>query len=206
MRHILCLSLLSSLFITSLQAQQPADPAAARLRESLKNTMLQLRTAQTDLATVQAEKDALAAEKQTLTDQVAALTKQAIADKDATDKSIADLQAKVAAQEAEITAQKAAIEKWKIALQTMTATAQGKEAERAQLAARVIVLDRQVADQRTKNAEMYKIGKEVLARYEKFGLGDALTAREPFVGLTRVKFENLIQDYGDKLQDQRITP
>ena len=35
----------------------------------------------------------------------------------------------------------------------------------------VIVLDRQVADQRSRNAALYKTGTEVLSRYEKFGLG-----------------------------------
>jgi hypothetical protein len=45
-----------------------------------------------------------------------------------------------------------------------------------------------------------------LDRYEKFGLGDALTAREPFVGLTKVKFQNLVQDYQDKLSDQKVKP
>ncbi len=189
-----------------LQAQQQADPAITRLRETLKNTMLQLRTAQTDLATAQSDKTTLEAEKQTLTDQVAALTKQAIADKDQNDKTAADFTAKVTAQEAQIAAQKEAIAKWKIALEKMTATAQTTEAARAKAVARGIVLDREVADQRRKNAEMYKIGMQVLTRYEKFGLGDALTAREPFVGLTRVKFENLVQDYSDKLQDQRIKP
>jgi hypothetical protein len=63
-----------------------------------------------------------------------------------------------------------------------------------------------VADQRTKNAQMYQIGLEVLSRYERFGLGDALTVREPFIGVTRVKFENLIQDYSDKLADAKIKP
>ncbi len=188
------------------RAQQQPDPAVVRLRDTLKSTMLQLRTAQSDNITLQSAKDALETEKKTLGDQVAALTKQAIEDKDASDKKIGDLQTKLTSAESEIAAQKAAIEKWKVALQNMTNTAQTKEAERAKLAAQVIVLDRQVADQKAKNAEMFKIGNEVLTRYEKFGLGDALTAREPFVGLTRVKFENLIQDYSDKIQDQRIKP
>ena len=51
---------------------------------------------------------------------------------------------------------------------------------------------------------MYKIGSEVLQRFENFGLGTALTAREPFVGTTRVKLQNLFQDYADKLADARI--
>jgi hypothetical protein len=48
------------------------------------------------------------------------------------------------------------------------------------------------------------LGKEILERYEKFGLGTALTAREPFVGTTRVRLQNLVQEYSDKLSEQRI--
>ena len=206
MRYFLFSILLSGFAFSSLHAQQQADPAVTRLPETLKNTMLQLRSSQNDLATAQAAQAVLEGEKTTLTEQVAALTKQAIADKDSNDKTIGSLQTKVAGHEAEIAAQKAAIEKWKVALQNMTSTAETKESERSKSSARVIVLDRQVADQRRKNTEMYQIGTEILTRYEKFGLGDALTAREPFVGLTRVKFENLVQDYSDKIEDQRIKP
>ena len=69
-----------------------------------------------------------------------------------------------------------------------------------------IVLERKVADQQVKNAEMFKISNEILTRYEKFGLGTAIAAREPFVGLTRIKLKNQIQDLGDKLADQKIKP
>jgi hypothetical protein len=96
------------------------------------------------------------------------------------------------------------LEKWKKAQAEAADLARKKEGERAALAQQKIVLDRIVADQRTKNAAMYKIGKEILARYEGFGLGTALTAREPFIGTMRVKLENLVQDYGDKLADERI--
>lgn len=51
---------------------------------------------------------------------------------------------------------------------------------------------------------MYQVGVEILNRYENFGLGDALLAREPFVGTTRVKFQNLIQQDQDQLTDSRI--
>jgi hypothetical protein len=53
---------------------------------------------------------------------------------------------------------------------------------------------------------MFKVGSEILTRFEKFGLGTAITAREPFIGLTRVKLQNLMQDYADKLADQKIKP
>ena len=59
-------------------------------------------------------------------------------------------------------------------------------------------------DQRVRNITMYEVGLEIIDRYEKFGLGDAILAREPFVGTTRVKFQNLIQNDQDKLADQKI--
>ena len=69
-----------------------------------------------------------------------------------------------------------------------------------------MLLQRRIDDQQMKNAEMYKIAKEILSRYEKFGLGTALTAREPFVGTTKVKLQTLVQDFADKLADQRLKP
>jgi hypothetical protein len=50
---------------------------------------------------------------------------------------------------------------------------------------------------------MYQAGMEILDRYEKFGLGDAILAREPFTAAQRVKFQNLVQDFSDKLTDAR---
>jgi hypothetical protein len=61
-----------------------------------------------------------------------------------------------------------------------------------------------VADQRTRNAAMFQTANEILTRYERFGLGEALAAKEPFVGVTRVKLENQVQDYEDKLAAERI--
>jgi hypothetical protein len=57
-----------------------------------------------------------------------------------------------------------------------------------------------------RNAEMYRLANEVLDRYAQFGLGTAISAREPFVGISKVKFQNLVQDYQNKLTDQTIRP
>ncbi|MBK8092089.1 MAG: hypothetical protein IPK32_08925 [Verrucomicrobiaceae bacterium] len=46
----------------------------------------------------------------------------------------------------------------------------------------------------------------MLSKYQGFSLGTALTAREPFTKNTRVKLENYIQDYGDRLEDNRVQP
>ena len=79
-------------------------------------------------------------------------------------------------------------------LKRVTDIANTKEAQRAKLEDQVNQLNRRVADQQTKNAGMFKIANEILVRYERFGLGDALTAREPFTGITRVKLQSLFED------------
>jgi trehalose/maltose hydrolase-like predicted phosphorylase len=185
-------------------AQQQASPVEQRLREQLKAALLQIRTAESERATLLAAQAELDQKVKTLTEQVAALTKQGAEDKEASDKVVAKLNDELAAKSADITRINELLVKSDTAGKKAAELAKTKEEQRAKLAAQAIELQRTVADQRMKNAKMYEAGIEVLSRYEKFGLGTALTAREPFVGITRVKFENLIQDYGDKLADQRI--
>jgi septal ring factor EnvC (AmiA/AmiB activator) len=197
---ILC-GILLALAAGGLRAAEPAS-IETRMRDAMRNMALQLRNIQAerdDLAAKQAES---AQKQKTLDDQIKALTRHAAGDKAAIDA----LNAKVAERDQRISGMEQDLAKWKAACDKAADLAKSKEAERAKLAERVIVLDRQVADQRTKNAEMFKVGKEILARYEKFGLGTAITAREPFTGAMRVKLENLVQDYSDKLDAQRIKP
>ena len=182
------------------------NPAEVRMREALRNTMLQLRTAQNDNATLQTAKSELDRKNKELDAQLKQLTKNIADDKDASDKKIEALNTKLAAQADEIARLKEALAQSQNKLAETTALAQSKETERAKLAADVIVLNRTTADQKTKNAEMFKLGREILLRYEKFGLGDVIGAKEPFVGTARVKLETYVQDFQDKLTDQKIKP
>ncbi len=187
-----------------LRGADEPSPVEAKLRDALRATMLQLRESQGQLATLQAEtaiKDQQLGELKTQFDK---LTKAAAADQDAAKIKISTLETRVAERESAITQYKEALEKWKKAQAEAAALAASTEAKRAALAAKAISLQRTVEDQQAKNRKMYEIGTEILERYEKFGLGDALLAREPFVGITRVKFENLIQDYSDALTDTKI--
>lgn len=206
MRPRSLLILLSTALAPALPAAEQPSPVEQKMREQLRATMLQLRTAETEKANLQATQADLEQKNQTLTQQIEALTKQLAEDKTKADKTVAELTDKAAKQEGDIVQYREAIEKWKASHLKITGIAQAKEAERRKLETKSIVLERQVADQQRRNAAMYRLGREVLDRYERFGLGDALAAREPFVGLTRAKFENLVQDYADKLTDQKIKP
>jgi chromosome segregation ATPase len=193
------------LFIAStvtclLLAGNAAAADEARLRETLRTLTLRLRSAETERNNLLSDKAQSEQEKKTLTGKIDALTKQS-----ATDKAQIDtLTSKAGDQEKELIETKEALGKWKAGYEQLTATAQKTEAERAKLASESTVLKHKLEDRERKNAELFKLGNEILTRYEKFGLGDALAAREPFTGIARVKLENLVQDYQDKIADQRV--
>jgi hypothetical protein len=201
-----CLSLLLTLSTLSPWSSARAADANgdARLKDALRKTMLQLRTAEADRAALQASQTELEAKNKAQAIQVETLTKQCAKDKVAADKTIGDLKAKLEAQTIEIAKLNETVNQWRASQKQAADLAASKEAQRAKLAEEGVVLKRQIADQQTKNYEMYKLGMEVVKRYERFGLGEALLAREPFTGNTKVKFQNLIQDYSDKLADQKI--
>lgn len=194
--------------LVSASTIQAADQnsAEAKLRETLKNTMLQMRTIQGERDSLQIAKTQLDQEKASLEQKLTAATKQLVADKDASDKVIQELRDRVSSQSSDLTQLKDSLEKWKASQKEAVALVQKKEGERVALAQKAAELQRKVGDQQTRNVKMHEIATEILSRYEKFGLGTALTAREPFVGTMKVKLQNLVQDYQDALDGQRIKP
>jgi chromosome segregation ATPase len=185
--------------VISVGTVQGADEA--KLRETLRTLTLRLRSAETDRNNLLTEKAQLTQDNKALTEKVDALTKQAAADKE----TIATLTSKSTNQEAALTEAKETLEKWKKAYEQVAAVAQKEKASHDMLADEVVLLQRKVSDRESKNRELFKLANEILTRYEKFSLGEALAAREPFTGLTRVKLENLVQDYQDKLSQQQLT-
>ncbi|MCY1561968.1 hypothetical protein D9M68_992960 [compost metagenome] len=48
------------------------------------------------------------------------------------------------------------------------------------------------------------MGQEVLRAYETVDLGSVLASRQPFAAQSRVKFEQIAQQYGDKLYEGKF--
>ena len=211
MKQLLSLLVLGAI-LTSLAGAAEAPDPSQKLREQLRSVILQLRSAQTESANAQAAQAAaeqknteLTAKTTDLEKRNAALIKQANSDKTASDKAISSLTAKLADRDKHIVEFTEALAKWKTGYQQATEVARAKEDERAKLAAEVLVLKRTVADREAKNIALFNLAIEVLDRFEKYALGKALAAREPFIGTTRVKVENLVQGYKDKILDNRIS-
>lgn len=193
-----------------LHAAPEVDPAA-KMREQLKAVMLQLRASQAETVNAQTAAAAADVKAKELEAQVAKLTKQnetlvnqANKDKASAEQDIAKLNEKIADREKRIVEYNEALAKWKDGYQKAAAVARTKEDERATLASEAIVLKRTVADRESKNIALFNTSMEILDRFEKYALGKALSAREPFIGTSRVKVENLVQGYKDKIIDNRV--
>lgn len=185
-------------FISLIGPMHAADQDA-RVQQAMRNMTTRLRAAETERDSLQAAKAQSDQEKKVLTEKFDALSKQATADS----KALAASETKLAERETESAQLQDSLQKLQLSQTHAVEIAQRTESERAKLAGQVIELQRKLADRETKNLILFKLANEILTRYERFGLGDALAAKEPFTGIARVKLENLVQDYQDKLADQR---
>jgi hypothetical protein len=203
-RNVISFLMVGALWLSSahpMPAAEPAQTVEAKLRDKLRATMLQLRAAETDRAVLQAAQAQSADEKKILIEKIDLISKESAGFK-LTAKAVEGLKATVSHQEQELAQLKNDRESCRVAAEA----ARKKEADRAKVVEEVVTeLQRLVADRQAKNLALYKLANEILQRYEKFGLGDALSAREPFTGITRVKLQNLVQDYQDKLLNERLT-
>jgi chromosome segregation ATPase len=55
-----------------------------------------------------------------------------------------------------------------------------------------------------KNAALYQLGTDLLQRYRNKSVMDALKQAEPFTQLEKVRMENLLQEYSEKLDARKI--
>ena len=195
-------ALVASLGSVGLAAD--VSPNEARLRESVKGLMVQLRTIQAERDTLDAAKNEHEQKAKELGEKLAALTKASDTEREGFERTVSGLRGKVAELEKENGGLKADLAQ-AVGVGNQTADRlKKKEADGLKLGERIVDLERKVSEGERKNLELHRLGKEILERYEKFGLGTALTAREPFVGTTRVRLQNLVQEYSDKLSEQRI--
>ncbi len=194
----------SSLAITSLCAKEKANPVEQKMRETIRNTMIQLRDSNAKLAVAQAAQSESEEKIKELQGKLEELTKKSASEKKAATETIEDLKTKLLTSETQSNHLTESLANWKRGYAKLAEYAKATEGKRAEFASKVIMQDRKIADQQVKNAEMYQLGIEVLDRYAQFGLGTAISAREPFVGITKVKFQTLVQDYQNKLTDQTI--
>jgi hypothetical protein len=83
---------------------------------------------------------------------------------------------------------------------------QQMQSERDRKAQEADAAAQSIAACETKNIELVKIGRDVLAAYTKVGVADAMARGEPMIGLKRLSMERIAQDYGDKVYAAKFDP
>jgi hypothetical protein len=193
----------ASLLFVSLIGAGPAwadqSDAETRLRAALKTATGRIRDLEEQNATLSAKQADADREKQAITQKaaeddkaLAELHKQTDADKAALDQA-------AAAQHQ----QQDSIAKWQTSYNEAADKARTRDADAKQLDEVLGRMRPRVQSCEAKNAALYKLGEDVLDLYDKKDFFDMVTG-EPVTKLKRVELENTMQDYEDKMRDNKI--
>jgi chromosome segregation ATPase len=186
-----------------LRAAEPAS-AEGKLRDALRDATLQLRSCETERASLKAANASLTDENKALAQKAEALRKQLIADGDAAEKEKAALKAQTTACEQQTAALKTELDRMRGELDKAGAAVRGKAADIHRLSEQKADIQSSLDDMEGRNIELYTLASEILKRYQEFSFGEALKAKEPFVGKTRTRLETLIQGYESRLIDVKL--
>ncbi|SFY32604.1 hypothetical protein SAMN03097694_0214 [Janthinobacterium lividum] len=203
------LLLLSLLAASTAQAQaQKGQSMEERLRAELRNVTAQLQQTRGELEVLKAKgvpaakaaPVAAAPASDGLKKELARSQSQ-LAQERAQREKMGEQQQRstAAAQEAA-----ASLAQYRQASEQLTATGKRLEAERARLDGEVTAQRGALTRCESKNAQLYAAGQDILQAYEGLGVLDVMKARQPFAAQSRVKLEQIAQQYGDQLYQGRF--
>jgi septal ring factor EnvC (AmiA/AmiB activator) len=138
---------------------------------------------------VQAEMAAAKAKKET-----AAVQAQLVDERNNAANQTAELRAAMTQVEDKAIALGAQVAKWEKDYRALTERARKSEHELAKAKGRIIVLERAVAEQQVRLAEMKNLADEILDRYAAHSLGRTMLSREPFISVNRAALQTIMQD------------
>jgi len=98
----------------------------------------------------------------------------------------------------------ASLAQYRQASEQLAATGKQLAAERARLDGEVATQRGALARCEAKNAQLYATGQEILQAYESLDVLGVMKARQPFAAQSRVKLEQIAQQYGDQLYQGRF--
>jgi len=192
------------------QQRQQNQSMEERLRAQLRTTTTQLQEAQNELAVLKAGKSpaapaaagaaAAGEDVGSLKKELAAAKAQLAAERRSQEKNGESRQQAQAALE-KANAQSA---QYRHAYDELLKLARASEAERQQLSNGSKTQQLAVTQCEAKNAQLYAVGQEILQAYETMDITTIMAARQPFAAQSRVKYEQIAQQYGDKLYEGRF--
>jgi chromosome segregation ATPase len=197
MRHLIVVIFVA--LAVALPAVAHAQSETDRLREALRSATVQLRSLEDQRAALQAKQAVAERDRDRLQKENDAFKAQVKDAEQAYQKAIEDFNQRLGERDA-------TLEKWKGAYEEAANVARTKDAERAKSVSEATALKASNKSCEDKNARLFKASDEMLTHFKSMNLLDALAAREPVFGINRVDLQNLLQDYRDKILDQKVKP
>lgn len=218
--------LLTGILTLSWCTASYADEASeSRMRDMLRQTVLQQRAAQDENTALKIQLEALKAQvsQQSAKPAAPALAKadeklkQRVSQLEQTVDQLNGQLAQVKQQSASLKASADQLpatqqllrqsQAEKSQLETACRTQLSAQQEKsAQMETQLQALSQQLASSEQKNQSLVKISQELVTRYKQKGVFSALRDQEPLTGLSRVKLEALAQEYESKIRDQVQNP
>ncbi|HTJ62402.1 MAG TPA: hypothetical protein VL899_01220 [Alphaproteobacteria bacterium] len=180
-------------------AQAADDDPETRMRAALKSAAARIRELEEQNAQLSAKQAELDRDKQALTAKAAEDAKalEDLKQQAASDKAALDQGAAVQHQQQE------SLGKLQASYNTVSETARSRDADAKRLDGVLGQMRPRLQSCESKNSELYKLGEEILDLYDKKDFFD-IVASEPVTKLKRVELENTMQDYEDKMRDNKI--
>ena len=176
-----------------------ADADTDRLREALRSATAQTRALEDQRTALQAKVAEFDREKAAMVAQITAAKAQVKEIEKTNREAVAEFNERLEDRNQ-------TLEKWKSAYEEAATVARAKDAERAKFEGQAASFKASTKSCMAKNALLTKVGRELLHRYEGVSFGDMVVINEPLVGARRVQVQNLLQDFDDKLLEQKVTP
>jgi hypothetical protein len=189
-----------------------ADPETEQLREQLRSTVLQLRQLQDQMAAAPPPAAAAPPADAAAKAKLAALQSQLHAARQSAAKAgqlqadVDRLQAQNAALTTAAGADTAQLASLKTAYDQSVESGRVLAGERDRLKADLARMTTVATACQVKNTRLVAFTESVLDAYRRDKVGDVLARHEPFLGLARVRLENLAQDQEDTVRSDRCDP
>jgi len=176
-----------------------AENETGRLREALRSATAQVRSLEDQRTSLQAKLTATEQERETARKQAKALRDQVKEAEQAYRQAVKDFNDRLAERDD-------TLEKWKTAYAEAASVARAKDAERAKFEGEAKSFRASNKACEAKNAQLVKIGNDVVTKYETMNPLEKILDHEPLFGQQRVNHQNEVQDFRDKVLDQKAKP
>ncbi|WP_353192523.1 hypothetical protein [Pandoraea pnomenusa] len=190
------------------QTPQGTPSMEERLRTQLRATTEQLQQAQNELAALKAggakagtpSKASPEALKKALDDA----QQQLATERQARERLAQDARASQSEVRSVADKANAQITQYRNAYDELLKLARAADAQRKHLADETAAQRVALTMCKEKNDRLYAVGQEILSAYESMDVATVVAARQPFATQARVKYEQIAQQYGDKLYEGKF--